>query len=198
MLLYILAPILFGVAYAIKGGQGKFIFSNWDEENPLSHKLSSTIFVFLTVSFVTVFFQVNLGLGNEAWQSIGLFVIAWVISIAPSLGEEYGAIMGRSDKYAQWMPKLETIRLWKWKYQYIEGHAYGLKKAMQRGVWIGACMTAVTGYIPFIYFSLAFVPLAYLCLNHAPRKIFDPWGWSEIAIGAVCYGIPFSMMVEGL
>ncbi len=195
---FVLFTILFALAYAIKGGQGKYIFPNWERENPLSNKLTSTLIVFITVAFVTVFLQVNIGVGQLAWHSVGLFALGWLLSIAPSLGEEYGAIMARPDKYGEWMPQIKSIRIFGRKFQWVEGHMYGLKKAVQRGVWIGACMTAVTGYVPFIYFSLAFVPLADLCLNYTPKKIFDPWGWSEIAIGAICYGVPFSMMLEGL
>jgi hypothetical protein len=216
ILFFIIAVM--SVAYAIKGGQGKFIFPNWETENPISNKLSSVVCVFVLISFLTTFYQVNIGIGITAWQSVGLFLVGWVLSIAPSLGEEYGSLMGRSDKYAAWMPKIKFLNIpsfagrflfdrvsfvsrnieGKYRVEWIEGHEYGVKKAVQRGVWIGACMTAVTGYVPFIYFSIFFVPLAYFSLNFVPKIIFDPWGWSEIAIGGICYGVPLSLHIYNL
>lgn len=196
-LLFIVSMAWFAFAYAVKGGQGAYFFKNWEKENPLSHKLSSTLIVSVGLCLATVFYQLNLGVAPLAWQSVLLVMMGWVLSIAPSLGEEYGALMLRPDNYAAWMPDIKTVHIFGRKFQWKEGHEYGFKKAIQRGVWIGACMTAVTGYVPFIYFSLAFVPLAYFCLNYASRKILDPWAWSEVVIGAVCYGIPFAMMVGG-
>ena len=214
---FILFPLFFALAYAIKGGAGHYFFTNYDRENPISNKLTSAIGVFLFLSFITVFYQVNIGLGNHAWQSVLFVTLAWLVSIAPSLGEEYGALLGRKDeKYGKWMPRVKSFRLPKWlgrflfehtnfitvtetgyKITWVEGHEYGAKKAVQRGVFIGACMTTATGYVPFIWFSLAFVPLAWLCLNFAPRKWLNPWAWSEVAIGAVCYGVPMAMMIGG-
>ena len=130
---FVLFTILFALAYAIKGGQGKYIFPNWERENPLSNKLTSTLIVFITVAFVTVFLQVNIGVGQLAWHSVGLFALGWLLSIAPSLGEEYGAIMARPDKYGEWMPQIKSIRIFGRKFQWVEGHMYGFEKS--RSTW---------------------------------------------------------------
>lgn len=187
MIEYLAIP-LFAAAYAIKGGQ-------WDD-NPISHKLASAGSVFITLCFYTVYTQSNLGVLDSTLLSILAITLAWIVAVSPSVGEEYGALLGRTDeKYGKWMPKTKTKRIFGKDFNWIEGHEYGVKKGIQRGVFMGALMTLATGYIGFILASFTFVPLAWLALNYAPKKYLDPWGWSEVLIGAVCFGVPFALMM---
>lgn len=180
--------ILFAVAYAIKGGQGDDVLSNWNKVRSrnkvlnrlLDGKVLSTALVLIGCAFYSIQAQVNLGLGSNATISVLFIGIAWLLSVAPSLGEEYGSI--RNDLSSQ--------------YQLYFDREYGLKKAVQRGVWMGAMMTLATGYVGFIVASFAFVPLAWVSLNYIKGfKPFDAWGWSEVLIGAVCFGLPMGIMV---
>ena len=189
--------VLFAIAYAIKGGQPSKIFTNWEREVSLSYKASSMFFVLIVCAATTVFYQVNIGLMPYAWQSVLVFVLAWIVAVAPSMGEEYGALLGKSypvdanDRGIQSV-KIPFIKKPVTGRKEIE---YGVKKAIQRGVWMGACFTVVTGYTGFIWASLLYAPVAALCLHFAPNKIFSPWGWSEFAVGAICIGFPFGLYI---
>lgn len=106
-----------------------------------------------------------------------LIPLAWLVSIAPSVGEEMGAYIGKG--------------------QYIDkgfGKEYGIKKGIQRGIFGGAVLTAVTGYVPFIWFSLLWMPLGYVGMNMGEKFKFNGWAFSEFLIGAFCYGVPFYLM----
>lgn len=187
---------VFAFAYGIKGGQGEKIFSNWSKKVDISHKLASLAIVILFCSFTTVFLQINLGVGT-AWQSIFYICIAWLVAIAPSMGEEYGALMGRDypvDENDKGIKKIRIPVINK-TLRFRREIEYGVKKAIQRGVWMGAIMTLATGYIPFIWFSFLFAPVAAICLNYAPKIILDRWGWSEIFVGGIVFGLPFGLMI---
>ena len=172
----IITIIYFAVLYAIKGGQAPKVFTNWGYvrnkswlfDRLLDGKVLSTILVFL-FGFVFI-----------GWIPAILLSIGWLISIAPSMGEEYGAL--KNDKNSPYIAR-------------GFGRWYGVKKAIQRGIFSGAIMALFTGNIDFIIASLAFAPLAYLSLKFGKAIDKDGWAISEMAIGAVCYGLPISLMI---
>jgi hypothetical protein len=204
MTTYLFFPILFAMAYALKGGQGDDIFRNWHRaknSHPilsvlLSAKAASTVIVLIGLSVYSVIFKTNLGAGETALQSVIYMTIAWIISIAPSMGEEYGALLGKGYPVDENDKGISTVRipLINKELSWRKETEYGIKKAVQRGIWMGACMAVATGSTLYIWFSLLFVPVATLCPHYAPRDILDRWGWSEIAIGAIIYGLPTALI----
>lgn len=200
----IISIFIWSIAFALKGGQGKKFFRNWKDNNPFSEKLTSTIFLAICLSFITVFYEINLGISEYSALSILYTLIAWWVAIAPSMGEEYGALMGRDYPVDSDDRKINTLRIFGKKFTWRNEIEYGVKKTFQRGVWMGAAMTCATGYIPFIWWSLLYAPVAALALNYAPsfptikNRYLGPWGLSEFAVGAACFGVPFSMMLAGM
>ena len=216
--------VLFGVAYAVKGGQSDDVLTNWNEvrnrnkvlERLMDGKVLSTILVFLGVSAASLFLPATFGIFSSIWTSSLMISAMWLLAVSPSMGEEYGALLGKGypvDDNDKGFEKIKIPSFLKFlsnnekKVKNSDGEynityylkwrketEYGTKKAIQRGTWMGACMTVGTASIPFIYFSLLFVPLAFLALNYAPNKILDGWGWSEVAIGAICFGIPMGLI----
>ena len=135
--------------------------------------------VIIWACFVTVWTQSAIGHIDNAGLAVIAIAAAWLVSIAPSMGEEYAAILNKKDS----------------PYLLYFDRDYGIKKAIHRGVFIGACMALATGSLWLIVSSLAFVPLAWVALHYAPEKIFDRWGWSEILIGGFVYGLPMAAVV---
>lgn len=182
----ILSPLIFAIAYAVKGGQLGHIIPHVEtlrKRNKVFNRLFdgkvlSTLILLIYTSFITVYYQVNLGMLPSAWMSCIAIVLAWLGAVAPSVGEENDALMNKGA--------------------YVDspefGRVYGIKKALQRGVWMGALMTLVTGYEGFILASFLYVPLVWLALNYTPDKVLDSWGWSEVLIGVVLFGLPFYLM----
>lgn len=112
-----------------------------------------------------------------------LFGAAFILSVAPSMGEENGAI-GRTGLC--WGPYVDNPDDF--------GRSYGIKKGIQRGVFIGAVMTLATGSLAYIPFSALYVPLIFVTQElHWQFKREDSWAWSEPAIGLVMYGIPTAL-----
>lgn len=114
-----------------------------------------------------------------------LIPAAWLLSVSPSIGEEHGAV-GRIGH--TWGEYVDTR---------IFNREYGIKKALQRGVWMGACMTAATGFVPFIFTSLLFIPSIFIGqeLNYRILKE-DGWTLAEPLIGAAVFGFGFALMLE--
>ena len=172
----------FALLYALKGGSGKDIFPWWSKlratnritERLLDGKVISTSLLFVVSLFVTLDILTSL-----------VFSAAWLAAVAPSMGEEHGAI-GRYKK--AWGDYLD--------YPDSFGRMYGVKKGLQRGVWMGACMVLATGYIPYICFSLLFVPCVFIGQELYFRLYkTDSWVLSEPLIGAIVFGIPTALMV---
>lgn len=189
---FFIITIIFAFLYALKGGSGKDIFPWWSKfrsknkftERLLDGKIISTAGAFL----FALFFNVEIvsisggafGVPEYAVRFIPavLFALGWLASVAPSMGEEHGAV-GRISYW--WGPYIDKGF----------GREYGIKKALQRGVWMGAIMALVTGYIPFICFSLLFVPSIFIGQEIVYRLTGrDGWSIAEPIIGALVFGLP--------
>lgn len=177
---YLMICSFFALMYALKGGSGKDVFPWWTKlrnknkftERLLDGKVISTATIFVISMFFTIDISTSL-----------LFSAAWLAAVAPSMGEEHGAI--------------GTSTHWWGKYRLSGfGRSYGIKKGLQRGVWMGACMALATGYIWYIPFSLLFIPCVfigqeiYFRLNGS-----DSWVLSEPLIGAFVFGLPTALML---
>ena len=189
-MIFLISILYFAAMYAIKGGWLGMIpgvkdlrAKAWIYDRLLDGKVASTIGVFL---FFAVALQLQLGKlvpFGLPWHELyivtpGLLAAAWLIGVAPSMGEEAGAI-GRIG------------RAWGEYVQYPEfGRAYGVKKALQRGVWLGAPFTVLTGLPHFILLGLLF-PV----IHFAGQQIYymihkaDGWKYAEPLVGGVCIGI---------
>lgn len=196
--IYLISIAVFAALYAIKGGSGPFFFSNWRYvryknrfyDRLLDGKVISTILAFLFIAAFTANLTDLQTAQDPAVYKILLlpsllFAAGWLLSVAPSMGEEHGAI-GTSK--GAWGPYIDALR--PDGFQYF-GRTYGIKKGLQRGIWIGAIMAAFTGYLPFIFWSLAFVPAVFVGQEIWLRwRGSNSWALSEPIIGAFCYGVP--------
>lgn len=182
---YLICMTFFALAYAIKGGSGN-ILENWNKvrnsnkilERLMDGKVLSTIMVFV---FAVIAFE-----GSE-YYAVAL-PLAWLVAVAPSMGEEHGAIGDYKGALPGYLRQDQTHR----------GREYDVKKGLQRGVWMGAAMTLATGFVPFIWVSLLFVPVVFLgqCID---RLVMENPGWkiTEFFIGAIIYGLPMALFLGG-
>lgn len=160
----------------------------------LDGKTLSTIGVF---AFFAVALHLQIGalvpIGLP-WYSIylvtpGVFALAWLIAVTPSMGEEAGA----AGRWGFWWGDYKDAI-------YPAGHEdagkpvfdrmYGIKKGLQRGVWLGAPFTLVTGLPIFIYLGLLF-PVLHLIgqqIHYVIHKV-DGWKYAEPLIGGICIGV---------
>lgn len=178
-----LTIIICGFLYAIKGGSGNFL-KNWNyvrAKNKILHRLLdgkvlSTLLFWVFITAVT---------GNGL---LGIFMaLAWLAAVAPSMGEEHGAV-GRWG-YA-WGPYIDHPEKF--------GRRYGVNKSIHRGVWMGACFTVVTGFPLFLWFSLLYVPCVFIGqqINRWILKT-DGWTLAEPIIGAIVIGAPLAYFLQG-
>lgn len=189
--------LFFGFAYALKGGSGANIFPWWGRlresnvilERLLDGKVISTLGVFLFSLFILTPVMVTISSGEFGvpeydldFMASLLIAAAWLLSVAPSMGEEHGAIGDHKEAWGQYVTNEDFGRL------------YGVKKGIQRGVWMGAFMALATGYLPFVCFSLLFVPC--VCVGQILNRIIlkqRGWTLAEPIIGAVVFGAPTAL-----
>lgn len=195
-MIYFICIIVFGILYSIKGGSAPYFFANWRgvrEKNwiynrILDGKILSTLGAFVFALFATSDLVMLLGDKGVPEYTLNflpstLFAGAWLLSVAPSMGEEHGAIGTTRHGWGEYV-----------EYSQGFGRVYGIKKAVQRGVWIGAIMALGTGYIPYILFSFLFVPCVFVGQEAYYRFTSkDSWVLSEPIIGAVIYGVPTAL-----
>lgn len=170
----------FALFYRVKGGIVDSLF-----KNTLALRARSKVYdallssKFISYVLLLAFLGGLYSQGYFEWPFIALVLIGWAASIAPSHGEEYGVIVyeGPHKDYNGF------------------GRPYGLKKAIQRGVFGGACMTLFTGSIWFIPFGLLFIPCVWV--SYKIRKEGEWWPLSEWLYGALGYGIPFGLWILG-
>lgn len=172
---------LFALAYALKGGiLEKFKNSERAREN------SYILAVLLNAKFLSVFPVLAAGLiYMTEWYDPILILTAWFAAVAPSMGEEHGAVGNYKGALPTYLERGISDR----------GRSYDVKKALQRGVWMGAMFTLVTGNVWFVAASFLFIPLVWAGQS-VNLLIFkkDDWWISEIFIGAVMFGAPFMVM----
>lgn len=182
----VVSCVVCALAYAIKGGSGAEVFTNWNrvrEKNSVWDRLLDGKTLSTIVMFLLALCYVPLGVA-------ALIALGWLAAVAPSMGEEHGAV---GDYKGGWGPYLTALRGdGSGKVQF--GRTYGVKKAVQRGLLMGSVMTLVTSYLPFLVASVAFVPCVWAgqCLNQIILKK-QGWTLSEPLIGAVLFGIPMGM-----
>lgn len=197
-MIYLVCFFVFAVLYALKGGSGN-VFKNWDRvrgRNALLYrvmdgKVISTIGAFIFTLFITAKLQSHhVGLYDVSQYSVNfltalLFAGGWLLSVSPSMGEEHGAVGTMRHGWGEYVEYPEAF-----------GRSYGVKKAVQRGVWTGAIMAFVTGFVLYIPFSLLFVPCVFVG-QEIYYRITDRDGWvlSEPIIGGFVYGIPTALWV---
>lgn len=191
MISVILCMAAFAALYAIKGGSAPYFYARWNEIRDrnavygvvLDGKYLSTTLAFVvaligTADLVTL--MGDRGVAEYAFNFVPalLFAAGWLISVAPSMGEEHGAV---GDLLGPLPAYKKTER----------GRLYDVKKALQRGVFMGAAMALMTGYVPYICFSLLFIPCVFFG-QELNRLILKTPGWTiaEPLIGAVVFGIP--------
>jgi hypothetical protein len=174
--------VFFSMMYAVKGGSGN-IFKNWDSirarnevlDRLLDGKVLSTLLIWSVVTALTA----------NGWEG-AKWAAAWLLAVTPSMGEEHGAI-GRLKK--SWGPYINKGF----------GRSYGIKKGLQRGVWMGACMAVATGFTPFLWASLLFVPTVFIG-QEINWHLYQTNGWraAEPLIGAVVFGVPAALYFYAL
>lgn len=134
----------------IKGGFGPIIELRKHETNKIIHRLLDGK-ILSTVGFTLLCLLLF-----PWWQAL-LMGLAWLGGIAPSIGEEIGAIGGikgnwPSDKYSWFGSRLfqfvENMRLWGW----LSGTL--------RGMYSG-CLLSIAALSPWFILTGAMFPLAY-------------------------------------
>lgn len=182
-MIYILSIFVFSVLYALKGGSGKTVFHNWNRVRA-KNKILNFILDGKKLGFILAWLFIAAMTGDIVLAFA--VAAAWLLSVAPSMGEEHGAIGRWKHSWGDYIDYSDSF-----------GRLYGVKKGIQRGVFIGACMALATGYVPFICFSLLFVPCVYVGQEVYYRITKrDSWVWSEPLIGAVVYGIPVALWLQ--
>lgn len=179
----------FGLAYAIKGAS-VFDFSRIRAKS----KILERLFDGKVLSSIMVWVYGIIVFEGDVLYPIAL-TLAWLAAVAPSMGEEHGAIGYFSTRYWKFQDTLINrikscfVELDGYKSTY-RGRMYDVKKGLQRGVWMGAVMAYTTGELMFIPLSLLFVPAVWIGqgLNRLILKR-DGWTLAEPLIGAAVFGI---------
>lgn len=163
-----LSILIFALAYTIKGGQ----FNKYLDRLPdfIGGKFVAGIIVFLFCAAVS---------GN--WIHGLMFLMAWLLAVSPSMGEEAGAI----GRVGHWWGKYKDAGFTR---------SYGILKGVQRGAWMGAVFTvagATTLSIPIM--AIGF-PLAHFIGQELYFRIHksDDWKYAEVLVGSLlglCYFI---------
>ncbi len=176
--------LIFSLAYSIKGGLlGRYKpFEDWRDAN--IPKFGGKFF---SAFLMAVLFLVQ----GEGIEYALIWLVAWLLAVTPSMGEEAGAI-GRWNHW--WGDYRFAV--------YPFGHAkagkqvfnrsYGVLKGVQRGAWMGAmfcCAGATTLSIPIM--AIGFVAAHFLG-QEAYYRIHksDSWVYVEPVVGALlglCY-----------
>lgn len=108
------------------------------------------------------------------WVFATKIAAAWCVGVFPSMGEEAGAI----GRWGYWWGKYKERGF---------SRSYGVKKALQRGCWLGACFTIATGSVLF----LPAMSFGFVVLHFVGQDIYyriwksDDWKYSEPMIGAL-------------
>lgn len=170
---------LFGIAFAMKGGQTAKVIDDYEDwrsrsrilDRLLDGKVISTLVVGAYM-WIVFFFVKDQGL-VETLQNTLLFCLGWLGFISPAIRNEYLACKNKGFYVGSGL-----------------GKKYGMKKFLQRAVFGGACLALATGFTGYILAAgLLYVPIVYVLLN----SIDDgdkAWALSEPLVGAFVVGLP--------
>lgn len=157
--------VVFGLAYAVKGGWLKKLsfWEKWSKRYDILQALDGKAFSVFIVFLWALY----------AVPDLALFLpVAWLIGIAPSMGEEAGGVgrLGRA-----WGPYIDHF-----------DRTFAVKEAVIRGVFTTAFLAVILGN-PFLLLAGASFPAVYWLLQTAYWKIHgkDSWGYAEPVYGAL-------------
>lgn len=176
---------LFSLLYALKGGthaKWRNRLKSHDQSIPeatiwflTDGKVLSTLGVFFyglisTSTLVT--------LNPPVYEGDVLYALSlaffWLLAVSPSIGEEISAVGGYKGA---WGPYLEKFT-----------RSYGVKKAIQRGVFMGAMLVLATGNIWMIALG-SLMPVCYYAgtslMQKKTRLVNAPWNYGEWIFGAL-------------
>lgn len=165
---------IFAIAYTLKGGQFPVKFG----------KALSAGLIFAYALQTPTDFEY----GQIAFA--GCMAAAWLLAVAPSMGEEAGAI----GRYGHWWGDYKdavyssTYPSWTKKSGMpVFDRLYGILKGVQRGAWMGAVFTvagATTLSIPIM--AIGF-PLAHFIGQEIYYSIHkrDDWKYAEVLVGSL-------------
>ena len=188
--------LFFAAMYAIKGGWLGVLFDvdkasekHWFLDFALEGAYLSgfLVSVFMLFAFAAQVGWSDTGDAVYEFRAVGvclLIGLAWFVGVRPSMGEEAGAVGDYKEAWGEYI-------------DHGFGRAYGVKKCLQRGIYMGALLTLVTGFTGFIIAG-ASMPLVYFIGNCLGRWINSERGWSyaEPLFGAV-FGCAFSSYLQG-
>ena len=165
---YLLCIPLFSVLYALKGGWHARLFPKLLEfmkRNPVADffldgtRLSTALCATALAPLAGV-------------QTACIFAVAWLLAVAPSVGEEAGGI---GDYKENWGPYAENFE-----------DSYAWKKGLQRGAYAGALLSLASGYTGFILAGLSF-PAVYFAGSSVYRYFHGrrSWAYAEPLYGGI-------------
>lgn len=187
--MYLISILFFAAAYAIKGGWlgmipgvKKLRERNWFFDRLLDGKVASTIavfFFFVIALWIQLGKFVDLGMPilNILLYTPAALSLAWLVGVSPSMGEEAGAVGRIGHAWGDYIEK-------------GFGRSYGVKKALQRGVFLGAPFAIITGDPIFLILGALFPVMHFVGqqIYYMIHRV-DSWKYAEPLIGAVCIGI---------
>ncbi len=150
--------LIFSLAYTLKGGQFPLHFG----------KLFSCFWVFDYLILFT-----DLGLARSIFLTA-----AWLLAIAPSMGEEAGAI----GRFGYWWGKYRDRGF---------DRSYGVLKGFQRGAFMGAAFTLALHPDPVAWHFIPTLSFAFVIAHYLGQEIYfrefkkDNWVLSEAMLGSI-------------
>lgn len=172
-------PVYFAIMVGIKGGLlGKIADALGKKLQWKAFRKNKIIDFIFDGNFLSAVLS-GIFVGHYTTWLVGLlFAGAWFIGWIVSLGEEIGAI-GRFGK--NWGPYVDWLGA-------KAGRIFGWKKGLQRGVFLGACLSLAMYSVPFnelLIITCTLFPLIYFIGNDLYYRVHkaDSWFYSELLIG---------------
>lgn len=191
MMSFIIKILACATLYAIKGGSLN-VFKNW---NRLRKKNALNDFVLDGKVLSTLLFWALVVSVTADGVLATKLAVAWLISVAPSMGEEHGAIGDHQGAWGPYVERMPTLKRFG-PLAIREGRDFGIKKGIQRGLVFGAAFTLAAGDVIFLWWCIAFVPAVFIgqCIH---KLVFKQNGWAlaEPIIGAAVVGVPLAIYV---
>ena len=168
-----LTILIFICAYMIKGGWLARIPAWLILKKKIPYNLGDGTIVSSILVFLSIFILYDLSYAIYA-------VIAWLLAVTPSMGEEAGAIGRYKYAWGDYIDKGFT-------------RSYGIKKGLQRGAWMGAMFTLFFGS-PYIF--IPFLTLGFIGSHFIGQELYyrihktDSWAYAECLLGFI-FGLSF-------